>query len=345
MRYWNLTPMRHELKGPILDGLALSAARNTADALNEILEKMTRVDLGIARRFLTWASKHKVALKPDTLDTRFYEYVRKVPPCSEEDAAKIWRAVNPNTPGEVLRDLVLHPDAEIYCYVACNWSTPVDVLKLLSEHENEEVRRQVAMNPNTGPEILARLAHDKDDRVRNEVAENDSTGFDVLAELAGDSSWVARASVAEHPSVNSHILARLANDRHEFVRLRVARNPSTPAAALAQLASYSESNLREAATTNPGPPPAVQKTLGDLLHEYEVAKQALLEYLDRNHPSGEIVKPPCVEGTILSTSINDEDDPMLSIETSGRLVDVNRLKLDDDPSEKPPMARDRSNKK
>jgi hypothetical protein len=335
MRYWNLTPMRPELKSPILEGLALPGARNPAGTLGPVIEKLSKIDRGIAERFLMWACKHEIALKPETIDVRFYEYVRKVRPSTDEDAAKIWRAVNPETPGEVLRDLVLHPDAEIHCYVACNWSAPVDVLNLLSTHENEEVRRWVAMHPNTTPEMLARLAHDKDDRVREEVAQHDATEVHVLAELAGDTSWVVRRCVAEHPSTNSQPLARLANDREGFVRVRVASNPLTPAAAVAKLARDSESHVRAAASANPGPPPPVEKTLPDLLQEYEVAKQALLQYLDRKHPSGEANKTRLREGTITSTSINSEDDSPLSFDkASGRLIEVDPVEIDGDPPTK-----------
>jgi len=365
--YWNLNPMRLGLKDRILAGIAV-AGTHPADVLNNIIEMMTKTDRAVAERFLMWACQNEVTLKAETIEVRYHEYKKKLSPISDEEAAEIWRAFDPDTPPEALWEFVLHRNSDFRGYVSANPSASVDILNFLSVDKDEEVRRRVAMHYSTTAEIFERLAKDKESSVRDAVLKNYTSGPKALAELAGDTNWYIRRDVAEHPSTDAQTLARLANDREEYVREKVARHPSTPAAALAQLAGDREPNIRacvarhpatpfdvldllakdpheyvrEAVAENPGPPPPVQRTFRDLLSEYEAAKQALLNYLNEKYPSGEPIKTRSIEGTILSTSISNGDDPVLSIESpGGRLIEVNPLELDSDPPEKPKRARDR----
>lgn len=211
MTFRNFKRMNANLKHRVLEGIAQSDARNLSTSMKEIVEKMTATDRKAAERFLMWACKNEIALKADTIEVRFHEFRRGLPPLSDQEAAEVWRAFNPESSVEELLDIVLHRDPELRMYVAANEAAPVDVLNLLSVDKDDEVRCRVAKHQKATAEILERLACDKVYRVRSQVAKNWAASAIALAELAGDTSWLIRADVAEHESADSHTLARLSD--------------------------------------------------------------------------------------------------------------------------------------
>jgi hypothetical protein len=81
-------------------------------------------------------------------------------------------AKNPNTPKEILAELVRVKDDGVRCDVARNPSTPPETLAELAGDKNWWIRYEVALNRNTSKETLTKLAGDKNNNVRYWVAQN-----------------------------------------------------------------------------------------------------------------------------------------------------------------------------
>lgn len=123
-------------------------------------------------------------------------------------------AKSPNTPPNILGDLMASRDPKIRVLVASNISTPLAVL-------------------NT-------LARDMDDKVCAAVARNPSAPLDVICYLALSAQPSIRSAVASNPMADEELLTRLADDHHPDVRSAVAANHSTPSKVLEQVLRYAD---------------------------------------------------------------------------------------------------------
>lgn len=165
------------------------------------------------------------------------------------------QAQNENTAPKILTKLANSEDKITRQYVASNPNTPTDVLKQLVEEfpneiaanpifdllllENNESKifldRSIARNSRTTSDTLSVLSHNSNCIVRSAVALNFNTKPDVLSVLAKDLEPSVRHGVALNPNTPPYVLSIIAEDSVYFVRRRVAYNPNTPKDILAIL--------------------------------------------------------------------------------------------------------------
>ncbi|HEY9773186.1 MAG TPA: ATP-binding protein [Planktothrix sp.] len=108
-----------------------------------------------------------------------------------------FRAGNPSTPANELRELRISNSAEVRLRLAENLKCPADILAELSVDQIAEIRAAVGSNPSAPLSIVERVA--------------DDTNPDV------------RTILASEPGIPPSVLNRLAIDRDEFVRQRAQR--------------------------------------------------------------------------------------------------------------------------
>lgn len=133
-------------------------------------------------------------------------------------------AQNPNTPPDVLAELVQDKEGIVRVAVAANTNTPIYVLTDLANDESGYVREAVANNPSTPPDVLVDLANDKDRSVYRWVALNPHTPTDVLAELTQDEDYRVRGGVASNSSTSNETLVELSHDENREVRYIASKN-------------------------------------------------------------------------------------------------------------------------
>jgi len=93
--------------------------------------------------------------------------------------------------------------------LALNPSTPGDVLRELAKDENWIVRMRVAYNPNTPITILRELTKDKVESIRWSVVQNPNTPSAMLRDLLMDNNIMFRWKCALNPKSSSKILVTL----------------------------------------------------------------------------------------------------------------------------------------
>jgi len=88
-------------------------------------------------------------------------------------------------------------------------NTPVDVLRELVKKSSYWIRSNVASNPTTPLDILRELAKEDNATVRLYTVRNPNTPLDILRDLAKDESWLVRANVARHPNASVNLVVML----------------------------------------------------------------------------------------------------------------------------------------
>ena len=180
----------------------------------------------------------KKYIKSDTDDLSLYDkyacdsYFRRASYASESD-----------TPAEVLAIYAYDPSEMVRKAVAGNPNTPQEVLEdiIHAKGNNWEIRSAVVRNPNVSAELLTELAKDKAAKVRKAVADNSDTPFEVLMQLAHDSDWLTRVRATENYTfihgLTPELLTEFANSEDAVLRVRAARHSRTPVDVLIKLAS------------------------------------------------------------------------------------------------------------
>lgn len=69
-------------------------------------------------------------------------------------------AEHPDVPEDTLRELAVHPDADVRTAVAENRTCPPDLLLMLAKDENADVRYSLAENHSIPSEVLCALCED-----------------------------------------------------------------------------------------------------------------------------------------------------------------------------------------
>lgn len=98
-----------------------------------------------------------------------------------------WRtAIDPNTTGDVLKDLVINASVLLLERIAEHPNTPQSVLTKLSVHLDSNVRSAVTDNANASEEVILRLCSDQNPDVRFSLAENHKLSVNILKMIAAD---------------------------------------------------------------------------------------------------------------------------------------------------------------
>ena len=170
-----------------------------------------------------------------------------------------------DTPPEVLTVYAYDPIPIVRKAVAENPNTPQEILEdiIHAKGNNWEIRSAVVRNPNVSAELLTELAKDKAAKVRQAVADNSDTPFDVLMQLVHDSDWLTRVRASDNYSLiyglTPELLTEFANSEDDVLRVRAARHSGTPVGVLIKLASDPTTRIHVA--QNPSTP---EDTLWDL---------------------------------------------------------------------------------
>ena len=103
-----------------------------------------------------------------------------------------FRAGNPSTPAEELRELYISKSAEVRLRLAENLKCPTDILAELSLDQIAEIRAAVGSNPAAPLAIVERVARDSNPDVRNILASEPGLPASVLNTLAIDRDDLVR---------------------------------------------------------------------------------------------------------------------------------------------------------
>ncbi|MEV8097699.1 SMI1/KNR4 family protein [Kitasatospora sp. NPDC085879] len=128
------------------------------------------------------------------------------------------RAQHPDTPPQVLCELVDHEDAWVQSGAVHNPNTLVRCVVAAADSPKQPVRAAAALRADLPPEVLAGLANDEDEFVRSFVASNAATPAPLIARMSEDGSEFVRRRVAEHPATPPEIVDRLTGDSARAVR-------------------------------------------------------------------------------------------------------------------------------
>lgn len=170
-----------------------------------------------------------------------------------------------DTPPEVLAVYAYDPSEWVRKEVARNPNTPQEVLEDLvhTKGNNWEIRSAVVHNPNVSAELLTELAKDKAAKVRQAVADNSDTPFEVLMQLVHDSDWLTRVRALDNYTfiheLTPEMLTEFADSPDDVLRVRAAKHSRTPVDVLTKLAN--DPTVRTDVARNPSTP---EDTLWDL---------------------------------------------------------------------------------
>ncbi|OGR90317.1 MAG: hypothetical protein A2V88_16950 [Elusimicrobia bacterium RBG_16_66_12] len=130
--------------------------------------------------------------------------------------------IDPETPPEAVRLVLLHGPWVLLSSLAANSQTPAQVLEALLETGPEgrrwEMFRIAVGNPNIQVPTLEKLSWDRRDHLRCLVAECPRTPVAILERFLLDDSEAVRAHMARNDKVPPHVLERLRHDSAGWVR-------------------------------------------------------------------------------------------------------------------------------
>jgi hypothetical protein len=153
--------------------------------------------------------------------------------CSEDGSQGHWAlAVNPETPGHVLKQLAvinLVTDKFEAAVTGELAASTIRVLERIAEHANADA------------ETLSRLAQHSSSIVRGAVAGNTAAPTQLIVDMSTDESVDVRYVIAETPTAPLPVLERLTQDDNPFVSHRAMKTikrvtGSHPACALPECA-------------------------------------------------------------------------------------------------------------
>jgi hypothetical protein len=346
VNYVHLKLIRRNLKQVILDGVQLSRVCTFPASLEPVQGQLLKAELSTAEKFLNWTSSHSIFLTDKTIDVRWNEYLNKEKrppaPVSDAEAERIWRAYDPETPLDVMREIVRNGSVEDKQRVAQNPSIHGEFLDELAGDESELVREIAARHPSMLPTTLARLSEDNDGDVRCAVARHPSTQveivrflskdanngvrdeiagrpdlpLDVIESLSNDPNKGTRTVIASNSATPGLILARLADDEDGTVRWYVAQNQKTTQSAIKKLRNDPDESIRRYAAKNPGTPDDSVKA-GDVLYmELQRSMNTVEEWIAKQFPAGEKFAAPNVSGVVQPDITWDNGAPRVELRDS-----------------------------
>jgi len=182
-----------------------------------------------------------------------YRYDRCCPPPEgrideqeEYRTLKKYKAYNPKTPIDTLRELAKDEDFEVRAQVAENSGIPHDVFVLLSKDKIYEVKQKMLFNPNVPPDVLdtmARSIHRPEYRnLRVTIARHPCTTTETLDFMSTQVSPSLRRAVAGNPNCLQYTLTRLAQDSKYDVRRAVISNTEVTLPVLLTILDYERFN-------------------------------------------------------------------------------------------------------
>ncbi len=156
-------------------------------------------------------------------------------------------AYNRYLPGDLLTELIQHPELRVRQMVVRHPNVPTNIL--VKAVEVPQLRLFVAENPHAPVEILFQLTKESRGDVLKAVAENISSPAFVIEELAKNPLY--DLLLAQHPNTSPEIMEkvlwRLAMNERLSIRKYVAQHPQTPLRILTQWAKTSPEVRREIA--------------------------------------------------------------------------------------------------
>ncbi|MDJ0531097.1 MAG: hypothetical protein QNJ70_01165 [Xenococcaceae cyanobacterium MO_207.B15] len=170
----------------------------------------------------------------------------------EDYVNRFLTAKNPDTPVEILQQLVTDNNKSVRCYAAKNPNLPLSLRRQLAEDKHRSVRASVAKSPHTPASILEFLAEPKYG-VRHEIAKNTNTPVEILIELAKNKHILASRRLAGNSSTPGLILQELSTIKDYNIKYQLAGNSSTPPETLLKLIQEqdSDSNIYHRIALNP----------------------------------------------------------------------------------------------
>ncbi len=128
--------------------------------------------------FEAWTNTHELKIEPSIEES--WQYLPALNPQYEEAmkaSMRTWRDLSvrtalrlidhPNTSGDVLMELAMHPDTEVRAQVADNPNTPIAAIELLIKDESADVRLSLAECYHLDVSMLEKLAEDENPYVCN----------------------------------------------------------------------------------------------------------------------------------------------------------------------------------
>ena len=194
----------------------------------------------------------------------------------ELKGVNLWRAKNPGTPPEVLRQLALQPaesDGEndphrgVHCEIAKRPDLDEETALILARNPSEHVRGALAGNPEGVPHGASLLlASDRDEEVRLRLAGNEKLGAEAFEVLAKDEDASVRAGLTLNPAIPQPILTGFLNDPSPAVQMALINRGQLTAEGAEKL-SWSKFPEVRKALASLGPirkyPAAVARLAGD----------------------------------------------------------------------------------
>lgn len=110
--------------------------------------------------------------------------------------------------------------SHVHWLIAVSPESPAEVLGEMIDFVDDRTRERIAENPQTPWQALAKLAGSEDPTVRAAVAENDKTPPEILYVLASDPHVDVRYSMAENSRMPIQVLNLLSKDDNCYVAAR-----------------------------------------------------------------------------------------------------------------------------
>lgn len=204
----------------------------------------------------------------------------------EDCLDRAFAAKNPDTPINILQELVKDNNKSIRCYAAKNPNLPYFLRRQLAEDKHKSVRASVAKSPHTPASILELLAQPKYG-VRHEIAKNPNTPAYIIRELAKNKHIKVSDRIAKNPATPPDVLLNIINlikDDYYHIRRRIthniALNPNATATVLKQLVQYCNNDDFLFILSHPNCTLEVKKLVFN----------CLAEKISKTHPSYRLVR-------------------------------------------------------
>lgn len=161
-------------------------------------------------------------------------------------------AAYPETPPEILNELVKEDSLEIHRAIAMNVKAQPELLRVVKEknEDNVFILRFIAAHPNTSVDILKELAIHEDGSTREQIAANRSTPPETLRNLAGDGYYKIRMAVGSNPMTPKDILEEWMKEGNPSIKGSLASNPSIPLDTLLEWIKSGSSGIKIAIASN-----------------------------------------------------------------------------------------------
>ena len=169
----------------------------------------------------------------------------------------LWRAENPGTPPEVVRQLAADDDVQVRLRIADRKDLDTETCRRLTHDPSEVVRTAVARNPNLSEEGQLRIVELGDLNACGMLAANKGAGAAALEILCKAEHPAVRFAVAGNPNSPQTAIDVLAKGSDERIQLRVVKRSDLTDGQVTALAGSQSATVRAAVAHRQAVPEAV----------------------------------------------------------------------------------------